>query len=294
MHPNLNKYMMRLRLESKEAENRGKPPLVTPDVEQTQAFTFSPIMPLDRVGDSGPLLLAKRKSNRSERYLVKHAYTDCACNEFIYTKLAVAMGYSMPDAVLFQFSPGEKRRYFKTEYIIGLRYLDLEIESPTYEEIRARAVNWQQFFSFRALYAIFNESDSFETPLAADGKLYRIDTTDAFPTSCLWLDDAGINFNFDGKNPQEIRKHQLLSSDLSGALVPFVCDIYRTSCLSLDKDSLSYYLDPFARIQEISDDYIDDFLNTLCYFYPDFIGDFFKRYISALQEQCAAYLKENR
>ena len=70
-------------------------------------------------GDSGPLLLAKRKQNRAEQYLVKHAYTDCACNEFVYTKLAQAMGYSMPDVLLLRLSPQEKRPYFDTEYLIA-------------------------------------------------------------------------------------------------------------------------------------------------------------------------------
>ena len=54
--------------------------------------------------------------------------------------------------------------------------------------------------------------------------------------------------------------------------------------------------DIFEKFTEcaVGDDYIDDFLNTLCYFYPDFIGDYFKRYISALQKQCAEYWKEKR
>ena len=89
-------------------------------------------------------------------------------------------------------------------------------------------------------------------------------------------------------------KEQLLSSDLSHALNPSWCDAHLARCLKICPDSLSYFLDPFARIQEISDDYIDDFLNTLCYFYPDFIGDYFKRYISALQKQCAEYWREKR
>lgn len=123
MHPGLNKYMMQLRMESKEKENQGKPPITSPDVVQTADFVFSRIP--HQEGDSGRLLLAKQKADRNKRYLVKHAYTDCACNEFIYTKLAQVMGYSMPDAVLFQLSPGETRPYFKTEYIIGERYLNV-------------------------------------------------------------------------------------------------------------------------------------------------------------------------
>lgn len=294
MNPGLDKFMMRLRMESKEEENRSKPPLISPDVVQTTDFVFSPFCPFDHTGDSGPLLLAKRKSNRKEQYVVKHACTDCACIEFVYTKLAQAMGYTMPNALLFQLSAEEKRKYFKTEYIIGLQYLDLKIEAPTYAEIRERASNWQEYFSFQGMYSMFHESDSLETPLAKDGLIYRLDTTDAFPLSTWQLDDAGINVSIDGKNPYLIRKKQLLSSDFSSAFNWSWCDSYLNTCLRKDKDSLSYFLSPFARLQEISSGYIDDFLNTLCYFYPDFIGDYFKLYLSALQKQCAEYLKEKR
>lgn len=83
MHPGFDKYMMQLRMESKEQENQGKPPITSPDVVQTADFVFSQIP--HQEGDSGRLLLAKRKVDRNDRYLVKHAYTDCACNEFIYT-----------------------------------------------------------------------------------------------------------------------------------------------------------------------------------------------------------------
>jgi len=87
----------------------------------------------------------------------------------------------MPNAVLFQLSEGEKRKYFKTEYVIGLDYLNITIEAPTYHQIREQAHNWQDFFRFLAMYDMFLEGDIFETPLASDGLIYRVDTTDAFP-----------------------------------------------------------------------------------------------------------------
>lgn len=105
MHPGFDKYMMQLRMESKEQENQEKPPITSPDVVQTADFVFSQIP--HQEGDSGRLLLAKRKVDRNDRYLVKHAYTDCACNEFIYTKLAQAMGYCMR-TLSYSSSPQEK------------------------------------------------------------------------------------------------------------------------------------------------------------------------------------------
>lgn len=51
-----------------------------------------------------------------------------------------------------------------------------------------------------------------------------------------------------------------------------------------------YYLEPFSRIQGISDEYLDGAINTLCYFYPDLIGDYYKLFIHALQKEVLKYL----
>ena len=237
------KYIMKMRLNSKQLENRGKPPIASLDVVETADFLFTPFSLLGHDGDSGALLLASQKSDRKVRYVVKHECTDCACKEFVYTKLAQAMGYTMPGAVLFQISPTEKREYFKTEYVIGIRYLELEIMAPSYAEIREKAVNWNEFFSFLGMYAMFGEMDSFETPLAKDGKIYRLDTVDAFPISELLISTAGVNIDMQGVNPHAVCKEQLLSSDFSKALPQSDCDFTYKSSLEIDKSGISYFLD---------------------------------------------------
>lgn len=292
MFSGFEKRMMQLRMETKAVENRNKPPLNSTDVAQTSDFIFSRTLRHD--GDSGNLLLAKRKANQKDQYLVKHEFTDCACNEFIYTRLAQAMGYCMPDAVLFQLSPGEKRPYFKTEYIIGERYLNVVDPAPSYEKIRACAKNWEQFFAFYGLYSLTGEGDGAEILLADDGLIYRVDTTDAFPISNFQLDIAGIDQKISGCNPYEEMKRQLLDRDFSKVLDTENCDQTFNRCEKIDAEHRNYFLEPFARLQEIPSDYIDNFLNTLCYFYPDFIGDFFKQYLKALQKQCYEYWKEKR
>lgn len=287
-----NKFKMQLRMEAKAIENSAKPPSESPDIVQTADYVFSRIKREE--GDSGSLLLATEKCNRKKQYLVKHAYPDCACNEFVYTKLAQAMGYCMADAVLFQISPDEKRSYFQTEYIIGEKYLNVIDPAPTYERIREQAVNWKHYFAFFALYGITCEGDGVEILLADDNKIYRVDTTDAFPLSARELDVAGINQQIGGSNPYLETKKMLLSRDLSQILDVASCNRQLEYCRKKAADCQPYFLEPFARLQDVPNGYIDNFLNTLCYFYPDYIGDYFKRYITAMQKQCAAYWKENR
>lgn len=292
MVPGYEKRLMQLRMETKAVENRNKPPLMSADVVQTSDFVFSRALHHD--GDSGSLMLAKRKTDRNEQYLVKHEFTDCACNEFVYTKLAQAMGYCMPDAVLFQLSPGEKRPYFKTEYIIGERYLNVVDPAPSYEKIRACAKNWEQFFAFDGLYSLTGECDGIELLLADDDLIYRVDVTDAFPISNYQLDMAGVDREFNGINPHLEMKRLLLGRDFLKALDAEHCDRMLHRCVEIDPEQRHYFLEPFVRLQEISSDHMDGFLNTLCYFYPDFIGDFFKQYLKALQKQCYDYWKERR
>lgn len=291
----VSSIMRRLRMEDKAKENQQKPLPDSPDLRQTKDYTFSPITPHGRMGDSGQLLLAKNKAHRNERYLVKHAFTDCAANEFVYTKLAQAMGFKMPDAVLFQLSEGEKRRCFQTEYILGTRFLDLAVEAPTYAQIREQAVNWQDFFHFQAMYTMCLESDSFEVPIAADGYLYRVDTTASFLLSNLMFDQAGVNEVIGGSIPKEkIRAYtEQFDYDNCWQFYNFDTELQRL-VQKYGEECRAPYMEPFALIQEIRPDDMDGFLNTLCYVYPDFIGDYFKRFITALQKRSAAFLKENR
>jgi hypothetical protein len=289
----IHNIMRQQRMEYKKMENLGKPPLCSADVEKTTDFVFS--APFEREGDSGKLLLAKRKTDRSDKYFVKHAFTDCACNEYVYTKLAQAMGYKMPDVVLFQLPDTEKRKYFKTEHIIGARYLNIIEPFPSYEVIRERATNWEEFFCFYGLYAMTGEVDGMESPLAEDGYIYRVDTTDAFPISNWDLDYAGVYQEAQGVVPNELIRQTLQARELSSAVDFGMCDFCLDFCIKKDaKVCKPLFLEPFQRIQEISDAYIDGFLNTLCYFYPDYIGDFFKRYIAALKQQSAEYIRVKR
>lgn len=291
MHPGLAKYIQTMRIAAKEKENRRKPPLISSDILQTSDFVFSPLP--YRGNDSGPLLLAKRKANRKEQYLVKHAYSDCAANEFIYTKLVQAMGYQMPDAFLFLLSPGEKRRYFKTEYIIGEEYLNFTQRVHSALQARGCAENWAQFFSFQALYSITEEGDKLEVYLADDRRIYRVDTTDAFPLHYMHYDEVGaaLAYHF---HQQSAMVSPFENISLSPLFHTEQCDRELEEIKLIYPEGKAHYLEPFERMQEISAAYIDDFLNTLCYIYPDCVGDFFKRYLNALQQQCYEYWKEKR
>ncbi|MDR1615447.1 MAG: hypothetical protein LBR98_00275 [Syntrophomonadaceae bacterium] len=286
----LEKMLRQWRIEDKERENHMKPPLMSPDVLHTRDFSFSPIKSSHGIGDSGKLLLATRKSDRAERYLVKHEYCDCAVNEFVYTKLAHAMDIKTPEIKLFKISADEKRRCFKTEYVSAARFLHVTIENPLYSVIREQALNWQDFFRFAAMYEMFLESDSFEILLAGQ-YIYRIDVVDAFPYNDYTLRMAGVNKSMGTDNPQKAIRHEMLSRSYNDCWQAGKFE-QRLQKLISNYGSVceTPFLEPFLRIQAVPNEYIDNFLHTLCYFYPDFIGDYFKLFIAALRRESAEYL----
>jgi hypothetical protein len=66
-------------------------------------FTFAPFPhPLhpDEPGDSGVLEIATSKKNPIEQYIVKTGYPELGCNEFMYHRVAKALGLYTQEAKL--------------------------------------------------------------------------------------------------------------------------------------------------------------------------------------------------
>lgn len=139
------------------------------------------------------------------------------------------------------------------------------------------------------------EADGVEFPLVDDGYIYRVDTTDAFPISNYQLDLAGVSQKYMGVVANDAVRQSLQSFDLSDVINLSRCNLILEYCREKDAQiGEAKFFEPFEKIQEISDSYIDSFLNTLCYFYPDYVGDFFKRYLAALKLQSASYIESKR
>lgn len=287
-----NEMLKMIRLESQKKNNTGKPELISDDVRKTADFKFTPIRPLNRVGDSGELLLAVNKKDKTERYLIKHEYCDSAANEFVYSKLAHAMGLHIPKSRLFQISEDKNRNCFKSGYTAGAVYLELQDANPSYELIHDCALNWEEYHSFMALYYLFLESDSFEVVLADDGLIYRVDTTDSFSLSEIFLSQAGLDIETPNGNIQEIMKKTLLENHRNRNFWEYMHfnALMKNWIEKYGEESKKGFLYSFREIQGISQEYIDDFINTLCYFYPDFIGDCYSMFIKAAQKKAQSFL----
>lgn len=148
----VNNRMKQLRMLNKQEENKDKPLISSTDILYTSNYNFSKNHGIERIGDSGNLLLAFNKKNKSEKYIIKHYFSDCACNEYVYSKLSNAMNIRIPNVKLFSISTNEKRNYFHTEYIAGIEYLNIVKDPIDFNSnLRYKASNWQDYFKYKAL-----------------------------------------------------------------------------------------------------------------------------------------------
>lgn len=251
-------------------------------------YTFAPFKSQVDYGDSGPLLLATSKQNKNLCYVVKHSFADCAANEFVYTCLAKAMDLKMPNVVLFQLPSNKGHFPFQTKYIMGSELLPIKIEDPTYQQILDLSSNWQDYFRFHAMFIMMGEADSFETPIASDGCLYRIDTAASFSldTHIMSAADYPQFQSFIQEYIDQLNYNQPWQERGFQWYLQVCTERYGTLCQKP-------FLETFMRLCDITEEYIDSFLHTLCLVYPTMIGDYYKRYISGLQKQSHLFVNEN-
>lgn len=283
--------MQRERMNFKLLENIGKPRLDCSEVFLTTEFLFSP---MNHQGDSGQLLIAKRKGTPAEKYLVKHEATDCACNEYVYNKLAKWLNIPVPDVVLFELPQNEKRKHFGTEYISGSRWINITNRCPTTEQLIGNDEYLKIWSRCKALEIMFSESDGIELVIDDHEQLYRVDTQASFNICFHWLDYLGFDIEIQGRNVHKFHQKQLesLLEDWQSRNIVRELELTLQQLNQLSRrDCTSWFWEPFIQAQDIASGYVDSFLNVLCYFYPDCVGDYYRKYIKILQEKSAEYLK---
>ena len=188
-------------------------------------FTF-----FSNSGDSGELLLASNKKNPNEKYIAKHFLEDCACNEFMYSKIGNYLGIKLPTVKLFVLDENSSPK-FKTPYVCGITYLE-NSETMNFSKIQEQKniiKNWTDYFKMRSLESLFEESDGIEV-LKYQNEIYRIDTTDAFTLTyfaCLVITKK-FSTEFFKQISEGNKKNRFLNWKLS--MKNFVKNAYLLNC----------------------------------------------------------------
>jgi len=114
--------------------------------------------------DSGVLMLATKMTDENVQYVVKCQVEWNPASEFIYHKVATALGIHTQEVKLF-------KRLMEAKYACGIRYC---ANAYKIQEYCADNPNRSDFFRFMALYQILNEEDSEEFYADSKDRLFKL------------------------------------------------------------------------------------------------------------------------
>lgn len=272
----------------KEYENNNKNVPMSDDILYISDFDLKKF---PNSGDSGDLYLATNKHNYNEKYILKHEYYDCACNEYMYSKIGNKMGIKIAPVKLFILDVKDNK--FKSDFVCGIKYLEnCEHVSFNYiEENKDIINNWKDYFRMFCLETLFDESDGIEV-IKYQNEIYRLDTTAAFTISDFYIYPLAYDYNKDGINIREWANDNILKRAKRNS-------DSRISKWEFDKKNfiekfgckyLNYYLETYQLLKNISDEDIEEWVTNLTFFYPNVIGEYFKIYISNLKLDVEKFL----
>lgn len=274
--------------ELKEKENINKKVEEVKDLIYTNNYTLKDYI---HNGDSGTLYLAINKHDKTDKYLVKHYYRECACNEYMYSKIGNKLGINIPEVKLFIINDKEKK--FNTSYACGIKYLD-DSKRVYYKDIienKDNISNWKDYFKIRGLESLLEESDDIEI-LLYKNLLYRIDNQASFSISDYYLGYLGYNFTYNNIDIKKWTEKKILEQARPNKENRFsMWNINQNNFIKYrGKKYLDYYLEPFRLLSTITDSDIEEWINTITYIYPDIIGEYYKKYLTNLKLDVEEFL----
>jgi len=245
-----------------------------------RGFTFQPFPhPLhpDEVGDSGAMELATSKTDPREQYVVKrgHTYPEMACNEFMYHKVAAALGLYTQDVMLIAGSK-DYRRSAAIRYVPNAREFRLKTSSED---------NFRTFFEFEALFVILNEDDSHEYYLDEQGRMFKLDNAAAFTiqqTTVLYFDGSPLG--------------RFFVPDINAPLNAVGYDWYGLKYDEFMRErgqaAVDAYLSMIRRFSEFDETVLYEAYSVLEKQYPKALTQYYDKCIRIRKETCRRFLHE--
>lgn len=256
------------------------------DILYTSDFLFDVF---SDYGDSGILFLATNKNNFEEKYIVKHEYSDCACNEYIYSKVANAMGIKVPSVKLFMIDDNEN--LFRSNFVCGVKYLDdcVHVNFNYIKKNKSKIKNWHDYFRMYSLEGLFEEDDGVEIVMYKD-EIYRLDLTSAFSLSNYYIDL--LVYDYDKNIVDEVNALLLnLAHKNTGRFMWFEI-VLENGIKHHGEEFLSYYLETFNLLKKVTEKDIERWTNTLILIYPKIIGEYFKLYFKNLKMDAEEFVEK--
>lgn len=275
----------------KKQENENKETLYSEDVLSSRDYMLKEY---PNSGDSGSLFLASNKKNKTDKYILKHQYYDCACNEYMYSKIGNEMNIKIASVKLVKIE--DKERFFKSDFVCGIKYYE-DAKAINYNQIldnKDSIINWQDYFKFYGIASLFLESDGVEV-IQSGNFIYRIDTTDAFSLSHMFIEYLAYDFVKDGINIRDFAKKNIM--DLADCKKDTIFSSWNISKKifeeNYNKEYLKYYLEPFHMFAKFDENKIYEWSKNITYFYPDIVGEYFNLYLKNIKLFAGEFIRRN-
>lgn len=239
-------------------------------------FDFQPFNPTAD-GDSGVLQLATHKENPAEQYIVKSTYPDLACNEFMYHRVAAALGLYTQEAKLFRSSA-------RMPYAVGIHYENSARRINVETDCPVGSGNFAAFIGFQALYVILRESDSEEYYVDGTGRLFKLDNAASFSVSNL---DIMMLGHLSEDNAISLFQKKLNANDYDMFSLTLQSVVKRYG--EAGKAAYRAMVERFSSIDEAQMDEAADLLSEV---YPLVLSEYYPAFVRYRKALCARFLSE--
>jgi hypothetical protein len=243
-------------------------------------FAFQPFPhPLhpDEDGDSGAMELATAKADPLLQYVIKGkgTYPEVACNEFMYHKVAAALGLYTQDVKLIAGNR-DYRRAAAIRYVPEARKFRLDGSSVE---------NYRTYFEFEALFVILNEEDSHEYYLDGQGRLFKLDNAASFHA------EQATIMMLDG-NPLGRFFVPNISAPLNAVGFNYYRGMYEIFRERYGQAAVESYLVLIQRFAELDETAFCEAYGDLDKQYPKALGRYYDEFIRIRKEICRRFLGE--
>lgn len=245
------------------------------DILDAADFTFAPFMP-EREGDSGALQMATLKVDSRIQYIIKSATPELACNEFMYHKIASALGLYTQEVKLF-------RGILNCPYAAGIRY------SPKAQKFicaDADIANRHDFYRFETLYVILNEEDSEEYYIDELNRVFKLDNAASFHINYYF---AGVAFS---KKKLSAKTEHSLHSMLMHTEYAKYNILHRIIIDKHGEEAGKVCMEMYERFAAFDETLLDAAYKTLDSIYPSWLSDYYCEFIQIRKAECERFVRE--
>jgi hypothetical protein len=247
-----------------------------PNIIQESDFSYEVYRP-SVGGDSGVLMLATKMSDPSIQYIVKCQVDWNPVSEFIYHKVAAALGLYTQEVKLF-------KKLMESKYACGIRYCG---NAEKVGHIRANDPIHRDYFKFMALFQILNEEDSEEFYIDKDNRFFKLDNAEAFMLSItcgLLIKKAKTKSQWVKMAiDEELEKYQTkINFEFYTLMDTQLSDVFGAEAIGI-------YRNTFRQFSDLDLSILDHAFASLDRVYPKTFSEYLRHYLENRQTACREF-----